>query len=66
MTQLRCRSRTAIAFGSIVKLLFDRNLSPRSVTRLADIFPNSCHIYPLGMGEAEGRIVWVYAREVEL
>ena len=32
-----------------MKLLFDQNLSPRLVTRLADLYPDSNHVYPLGL-----------------
>ncbi|MFB2937834.1 DUF5615 family PIN-like protein [Aerosakkonemataceae cyanobacterium BLCC-F154] len=39
-----------------MKLLFDHNLSPRLVNRLADIFPNSNHQVP-------DREVWQYARD---
>jgi predicted nuclease of predicted toxin-antitoxin system len=35
-----------------LKLLFDLNLSPRLVTRLADLFPDSSHVQDLGLGEA--------------
>lgn len=45
-----------------MKLLFDRNLSPRLVKRLADLFPDSCHIYGLGMDQADDREVWTYAQ----
>jgi predicted nuclease of predicted toxin-antitoxin system len=27
-----------------MKLLFDQNLSPKLVNRLADLFPGSCHV----------------------
>jgi predicted nuclease of predicted toxin-antitoxin system len=45
-----------------MKLLFDHNLSPRLVDRLADLFPESTHIYTLGMDRAEDRDVWIYAQ----
>ena len=32
-----------------MKLLFDQNLSPKLVKRLADIYPNSNHVYHLGI-----------------
>ncbi len=46
-----------------MKLLFDQNLSPRLVDRLADIYPNSNHLYNLGLDTAEDSIVWQYARD---
>ena len=46
-----------------MKLLFDQNLSPRLVKLLADEFPESNHVYPLGLGEAEDAEVWQYAKE---
>lgn len=47
----------------MIKLLFDQNLSPRLVTLLADIYPNSNHLYNLGLDTAEDSIVWQYARD---
>jgi predicted nuclease of predicted toxin-antitoxin system len=32
-----------------VKLLFDQNLSPKLVKRLANIYPDSNHVYHLGI-----------------
>jgi predicted nuclease of predicted toxin-antitoxin system len=46
-----------------MKLLFDHNLSPRLVTRLADIFPGSLHVFPLNMGEATDQQIWEYAKQ---
>lgn len=48
-----------------MKLLFDQNLSPRLCDLLADLFPNSAHLDPLGLGTADDRIVWNYARKNE-
>lgn len=45
-----------------MKLLFDHNLSPKLVQRLADLFPDSTHVYTLGMDEADDREVWDYAQ----
>jgi predicted nuclease of predicted toxin-antitoxin system len=45
-----------------MKLLFDHNLSPRLVTRLADIFPDSNHVYNLDMDQADDREVWTYTQ----
>ncbi len=47
----------------MIKLLFDQNLSPRLVNRLADIYPNSNHLHNLGLDTAEDYIIWQYARE---
>ncbi len=46
-----------------MKLLFDHNLSPRLVDRIADLFPESAHVYRLDMAEAEDIEVWRYAQE---
>lgn len=46
-----------------MKLLFDQNLSPRLVQRLADVFPDSSHVFFLGLDQADDREVWEYARE---
>jgi predicted nuclease of predicted toxin-antitoxin system len=36
-----------------MKLLFDHNLSPRLVNRLAQLFPGSTHVYMLGMAQVD-------------
>jgi predicted nuclease of predicted toxin-antitoxin system len=46
---------------SPVKLLFDENLSPKLVRRVADLFPDSAHVHDLGLGAAEDRDVWQLA-----
>lgn len=35
-----------------MKLLFDQNLSPALVSRLADLFPGSDHVFSLGLDRA--------------
>lgn len=45
-----------------MKLLFDQHLSPRLVTQLADLYPGSAHIDPLGLGCEDDLIVWNYAQ----
>ncbi len=44
-------------------LLFDENLSPRLVDRLADIYPGSVHVSTVGLGSAFDKAVWEYARQ---
>ncbi|MCX7366833.1 MAG: DUF5615 family PIN-like protein [Alphaproteobacteria bacterium] len=46
-----------------MKLLFDENLSPSLVSRLADVFPGSAHVHGLGLGSSEDRIISEFARE---
>jgi predicted nuclease of predicted toxin-antitoxin system len=45
-----------------VKLLFDQNLSPRLVGRLADLYPDSNHVFRLGLDEVSDREVREYAK----
>ena len=47
-----------------MKLLFDANLSPRLVKQLADLFPESVHLFdlPLPRDIADGSI-WAYAKQ---
>jgi predicted nuclease of predicted toxin-antitoxin system len=45
-----------------MKLLFDQNLSPRLVGRLADLYPDSNHVYPLGLDRVLDQEVYEYAR----
>jgi predicted nuclease of predicted toxin-antitoxin system len=44
-----------------VKLLFDENLSPKLVSRLADLFPDSSHIHQCGLGAAPDAAIWEFA-----
>jgi predicted nuclease of predicted toxin-antitoxin system len=46
-----------------VKLLFDQNLSPRLVRRLADLFPNSTQVYLIHLDQALDLTVWEYSRD---
>jgi len=46
-----------------VKLLFDHHLSPRLVSRLADLFPESEHVWNVGLHSVPDETVWLYARE---
>jgi predicted nuclease of predicted toxin-antitoxin system len=45
-----------------MKLLFDQNVSPRLVNRLSDLYPDSNHVYPLGIDRVPDREAWEYAR----
>lgn len=46
-----------------MKLLFDQNLSPRLVGRLADLFPGSQHVQDVGLDQALDEQVWEHARQ---
>ena len=46
-----------------MKLLFDHNLSPRLVSRLKDLYPDSNHLFNLSLDTAEDSFVWQYARD---
>lgn len=46
-----------------MKLLFDQNLSPRLVSHLADLYPDSLHVEYAGLGEAADKVVWEFARQ---
>jgi predicted nuclease of predicted toxin-antitoxin system len=45
-----------------MKLLFDQNLSPKLVQRLADLFPDSVHVQSVGLDCAGDDQVWEHAR----
>ena len=45
-----------------MKLLFDQNVSPQLVSRLADLFPGSSHVQQAGLDCASDDHVWEYAR----
>jgi predicted nuclease of predicted toxin-antitoxin system len=46
-----------------LKLLVDENLPPRLVDDLADLFPDSAHVGPLGLGSTPDALIWEYAKE---
>ncbi len=46
-----------------MKLLFDENLSPSLVHRLADLFPDSAHVHHLGLGQADDATISAFARD---
>jgi predicted nuclease of predicted toxin-antitoxin system len=45
-----------------MKLLFDQNISPRLVHRLADIYTGSIHIRDIGLRDADDSVIWDYAK----
>jgi predicted nuclease of predicted toxin-antitoxin system len=45
-----------------MKLLFDQNLSPELVNRLADLFPGSSHVQAVVLDCADDDQVWEHAR----
>ena len=46
-------------------LLFDQNISPRLIDRLADLFPGSVHVSTLGMGNSMDSEIWQYAHDYD-
>lgn len=44
-------------------LLFDQNISPRLVERLADLYPGSVHVSLIEMGSALDIEIWRYAHD---
>ena len=49
--------------GGALKLLFDANLSPKLVHRLAELFPDSVHVFDTGLARfTSDEAIWEYAR----
>ncbi|OKH11755.1 hypothetical protein NIES208_16855 [[Limnothrix rosea] IAM M-220] len=48
-----------------MRLLFDHNLLPSLVKRLADVYPESSHVYLLGLDEVEDIEILKYAKQKE-
>jgi predicted nuclease of predicted toxin-antitoxin system len=46
-----------------VRLFFDENLSPRLVSLLFDVYPESVHAHDVGLASATDEAVWSYARQ---
>jgi predicted nuclease of predicted toxin-antitoxin system len=44
-----------------VKLLFDENLSPKLVQRLASLFSDSAHVHECGLGACDDGVIWQFA-----
>lgn len=49
-----------------MKVLLDHNLSPRLVSRLADVFDEVEHVLLVGLERAADETVWDYARRRDL
>ena len=45
-----------------MKLLFDQNLSPRLVSELTDIHPDSSHVFQHGLDADSDEAVWQFAK----
>ncbi len=45
-----------------MRLLIDHNLSPSLTSILQDIYPDSIHVYAVGLEESDDVVVWEYAR----
>ena len=45
-----------------MKFLFDHNLSPRLIQRLADLYPQSLHVSDVVLEKESDLIVWSYAQ----
>lgn len=46
-----------------MRLLFDQNLSPRLVSAVADLFPESVHVRDIGLQRGVDAEVWAYAAQ---
>ena len=49
-----------------MKLLFDHNLPPRLVSRLSDLFPDSEHVFTIGLDRASDLEIREYAKREDL
>lgn len=45
-----------------MRLLFDHKLSPKLVHRLADLFPDANHLFPLRLEDKPDTAVWEFAK----
>lgn len=46
-----------------MKLLLDQNLSPNLVSQLEDVYPESKHVYEIGMGSSTDDEIWNFTLE---
>ncbi len=49
-----------------MRLLFDENLSPRLVDKLAGEYPGSFHVRSVGLRGKDDATIWEYARQNDL
>lgn len=49
-----------------MRLLFDHNLSPALKSILADLYPQSLHVWDLEMDTSADTVIWAYAIERDL
>lgn len=47
--------------GPAPRLLFDQNLAPVLVRRLADLYPGSAHVRDRGLASADDEVIWEHA-----
>ncbi len=45
------------------RLLFDQNLAPSLLRRLADLYPGSTHVRDVGLAAADDEAIWSHALE---
>lgn len=48
----------------MIRLLFDENLSPGLKYVLRDIYPQSLHVFDIGLDEVDDPAIWEYAKDV--
>ena len=46
-----------------MKLLFDHNLSPKLIQTLADVYPDSEHVFHVKLHESPDSELWEYAKQ---
>ena len=65
MPRVRRGPRTKVCRRAdlFLRLLFDHNLAPSLVRRLAHEYPGSAHTVDLRLGRADDREIWTYARD---
>lgn len=45
-----------------MKLFFDHHLAPKLVKRLSDLYPDSAHVYQIGLDQVADPVIWEHAR----
>ncbi|MCY7323071.1 MAG: DUF5615 family PIN-like protein [Phormidesmis sp. CAN_BIN36] len=48
-----------------MKLLYDQNLSPLLVDHLAGLYPESKHVYEIGLDRSDDLILWTHAQQYD-
>ncbi len=45
-----------------MKLLFDQNISPKLIDNLGNLYPDSIHVFNVGLNKSSDSEIWLYTK----